>query len=179
LGHQEIATLESKKMRVFYQSLTSIERCPKMTLSRLGKMMAERGFRTAAWSRFASSSVLRFRLQFAGEHEITIPFFLPVNIAWGDFHWIHLWGITFLWKILWICFHTHSATAGEDTDMALFEASLFGFFLFRYFLPVLKVQPWSDFILWCWLRYRSNMSMFWGGIKASVKFRCFQWSESW
>jgi hypothetical protein len=179
LGRQEIEALENKKMRLFYQSSTTIERCPVMAVSRLGEMMTERGFRVAAWSRFGDSSSLRFRFQFAGVHEVSIPFFIPVDIAWGDFHWMHLWGIALLWKCLWICFQTHSATAAGDTDTALFEASLFGFFLFRYFLPVLKVQPWSDFILWCWLRYRSNMSMFWGGIKASVKFKCFQWSESW
>lgn len=179
LTREEIDTIENRKMRVFFEPAAIVDRCPAMNMKKIMKKMEEQAFQAAAWSRFGKTPEFRFRLQMAGEHELVIPFPISIDISWGDFHWIHLWGGALLWKTLWMCLFGRETATAWDMDLALFDASLCGFFAFRYFLPVLKIQPWSDFILWCWLRYRSNMSMFLGGLKASLKFRCFLWSESW
>ncbi len=179
LTREEIGAIENRKMRLFFEPAAMVERCPVMTSKKLTEKMNDKAFQQAVWRRFAKNTALCIRLQFAGEHELVMPFPISVDIAWGDFHWLHLWGIAALWKTLWMCSWGRGGATAWDVDVALFDLSLFGFFAFRYFLPVLKVQPWSDFILWCWLRYRSNMSIFLGGLRASLKFRCFLWAESW
>ena len=90
LTRDEIGTLVGQKMRLYYDPSITIERCPVMDGKKLGHEMAERAFRIAAWRRFGSSSTFRLKVQFAGEHELVIPFPLFIDISLGDFHWLHL-----------------------------------------------------------------------------------------
>jgi hypothetical protein len=114
-----------------------------------------------------------------GEHSLVIPFPFQTMIYWGDFHFMHLFGIWALVKSIALYLQGNPPDVILGTDHLLLVWVLFFFFLFKYFLPVLKIQPASDFLLWCWVRYRSNLAMFWGGLKGFGKFKRLYIELSW
>ena len=111
-----------------------------------------------------AKNVLEIRAQFFGEHSLTLPFPIQGMIYWGDFHWMHLFGIWALVKTIVLVSQGDSGGVLLGSDHLLLLWGLFVFFFLKYFLPVLKIQPASDFLLWSWIRYRSNLAMFWGGL---------------
>jgi GT2 family glycosyltransferase len=117
---------------------------------------------------------LEFRLQYFDGKSLVIPFPFQTMIYWGDFHFMHLFGV-------WTLIQTLSAVFLGDGlgDVNILLWVFFLGFLFKYFLPVLKIQPASDFLLWSWIRYRSNWAMFLGGLKGSLKFGRLYIEMSW
>jgi hypothetical protein len=95
-------------------------------------------------------------------------------IYWGDFHFMHLFGV---WAMAQTLFNVFSGQV-LDGNIFLLWAIFLGF-LFKYFLPVLKIQPASDFLLWVWIRYRSNLAMLLGGIQGSLNFGRLYIESSW
>ncbi|HEY5039171.1 MAG TPA: hypothetical protein VIJ93_08890, partial [bacterium] len=99
-------------------------------------------------------------------------------IYWGDFHFMHLFGLWALIKTFCVVHQSGSMGGALDTQVLLLWC-LFAAFFVKYFLPVLKIQPFSDILLWCWIRYRSNLAMFWGGLKGFGKFKRLYIELSW
>ena len=179
MGLNIASELINKKLKLVYQPAAMVEQFRLIDFKEFNREVLNMVYRKLAWLQTKSSKRFQFQLQLFGKHEMSIPFWCSVDISWGDFHWMHLFVIWALWKSYSLGFLNHFSATFWVADEVLFIWCIFGFFLFKYFLPVLKIQPWSNFILWCWIRYRTNMSMFLGGLLASFKFKCFYWAESW
>jgi hypothetical protein len=173
-----VEKLRSKKLKLFYNPGAEIERFHSMSFKEIGREIQNDVRQKIDWlSRNAKR--INIQIQFLGKRQWSLPFLVSINIYWGDFHWLNLFGLWVLLEFFTKGFSMHLAEYFWFTDEILLLGSIFGFFSFKYFLPVLKVQPWSDFILWCWMKYRTNMSMFLKGLWTGLKFKCFYWGESW
>ena len=170
--------LRDEKLNFFYNPEAEIERFHSMDFKELKKEIEVGIVKKTAWlSR--NSKRIDIQVQFFGRQEWFLPFWVSINVSWDDFHWLNLFGVLVLMECFTKGFSAHFGEGFWFNDEVLLLVSAFGFFLFKYFLPVLKIQPWSDFILWCWIRYRTNMSMFLRGLWTGLKFKCFYWGESW
>jgi hypothetical protein len=173
-----LGKIKDEKFKIIYNPEAEVERFHSMDFKELDREIQKELVKKTAWLSQKSKSI-KIRIQFLGKHEWSMPFWGSVNICWGDFHWLNLFGLCILIECLTKGFAAHFSEDFWFADEVLLLCSAFGFFAFKYFLPVLKIQPWSDFILWCWIRYRTNMSMFLNGLWIGLKFNCFYWGESW
>ena len=173
-----VKNLMDEKLKIFYNSAALVEWFHPMDVKELKREMLNRVYQNTAWIKVCPKR-LKVQIRFWGNHELSFPFWVSIDVSLGDFHWMNLLGLVIGVKYLIWCFQKLPGQTFWYTDEVLLLESGFGFFLLRYFLPVLKIQPWSDFILWCWIRYRTNMSMFLSGFGAGIKFKCFYWAESW
>jgi hypothetical protein len=173
-----LGKLRNEKYKFFYNPEAEIERFHSMDFKELNREMQSGIGKKAAWLARNSKRV-NIQIQLFDKPEWSLPFWVSVNVSWGDFHWLNLFGVLVLMECLTKGFLAHFGEGFWFNDEVLLLISAFGFFSFRYFLPVLKIQPWSNFILWCWIRYRTNMSMFLRGLWTGLKFKCFYWGESW
>ncbi len=165
--------------RLYFKPEAFVERFRSMNLKEFYFELNKMGFGRVLAIKLYAKRVLELRFQFLGEHSVMIPFPLPTLIYWGDFHFLHLFGILTILKTIVLVFGRNPLGVVLGSDNILLGWCLFSFFLFKYFLPVLKIQPGSDFFLWCWIRYRSNMSIFLGALKGGFKFKRLYWAESW
>jgi hypothetical protein len=172
-----LGKLRDEKLKFFYNPEAEMERIHSMDFKELNREIESGISKKAAWLSRNSKRV-NIQIQLL-EQEWSLPFWGSVNVFWGDFHWLNLFGVLVLMECFTKGFSAHFGEGFWFNDEVLLLVSAFGFFSFKYFLPVLKIQPWSDFILWCWIRYRTNMSMFLRGLWTGVKFKCFYWGESW
>ena len=165
--------------KLFFQPRAVVKHMHRASLKEFCRQVRGYGFGHPLAIKTHAKRVLEFRLQLFGEHSIIIPFPWQTMIYWGDFHFMHLFGFWALIKILSLVHQGMSfSMAFMSTDVQVL-GMLFAFFIFKYFLPVLKIQPASDFLLWCWVRYRSNLAMFWGGLKGFGKFKRLYIELSW
>ena len=170
--------LRDEKLKLFFNPEAEIERFHSMDFKELDREILNDVRQKNAWLALNAKRI-NIKIHFLGKRQWSLPFWMTVNVSWGDFHWLNLFGF---WNLVEFFNKGFSMHLGDDfwfTDEVLLLGSAFGFFSFKYFLPVLKIQPWSDFILWCWIRYRTNMSMFLSGLWAGFKFKCLYWGESW
>jgi hypothetical protein len=170
--------LRDGELSFFYNPDAEIERFHSMDFKELNREIRCGSREKNMWLSRNSKKV-RIQFQFFRKWKWSIPFWFSVNIFWGDFHWLNLFGLWILLECFTKGFLAHFGEGFWFADEVLLLISVFGFFSFKYFSPVLKIQPWSDFILWCWIRYRTNMSMFLSGLWTGLKIKCFYWGESW
>jgi len=170
--------LRDANLKFFYNPDAEVERFHSMDFKELDHEIDKGSREKIGWLSRNPKSI-NLRVRFFGEWKYSMPFWISVNISWGDFHWLNLFGILILIECLTKGFLERFGEGFWFADEVLLLISAFGFFSFKYFLPVLKIQPWSDFILWCWIRYRTNMSMFLSGLWTGLKIKCFYWGESW
>jgi cellulose synthase/poly-beta-1,6-N-acetylglucosamine synthase-like glycosyltransferase len=165
--------------KLYFQPSAVVKHMHRASLKEFCRQVRGYGFGHPLAIKTHAKRVLEFRLQVFGEHSIIIPFPWQTMIYWGNFHFMHLFGIWALIKTFCLSYQN------KDLGMAFMSTDtqvlwiLFAVFAFIYFLPVLKIQPASDFLLWCWIRYRSNLAMFWGGLKGFGKFKRLYIELSW
>ena len=173
-----VEKLRSEKLKFFYNPAAEMERFHSMNFKEIDREIQNDVRQKNDWlSRNAKR--INIQIHFLGKWKCSLPFLASINVCWGDFHWLNLFGLWILFECFTKGFSSHLTEDFWFADEILLLGSIFGFFSFKYFLPALKIQPWSDFILWCWLKYRTNMSMFLKGLWTGLKFKCFYWGESW
>jgi hypothetical protein len=91
----------------------------------------------------------------------------------GDFHFMHLFGLGFLASLV------SSIAAGLFAASFYVWGILFLVFLYRYFRPMLKLNPKSRFLTWCGIRYISNWALMRGGFKGARTFGVWYIESSW
>ncbi len=170
--------LRDAKLKFSYNPDAEVERFHPMDFKELDYEIDKGSHEKVSWLSRNPKNI-HVQVRFFREWKYSMPFWISVNVFWGDFHWLNLFGIWILIECFTKGFLEHFGEGFWFADEVLLLISAFGFFSFKYFLPVLKIQPWSDFILWCWIRYRTNMSMFLSGLWAGLKIKCFYWGESW
>jgi hypothetical protein len=173
-----VEKLRNEKLKLFYNPAAEVERFHSMSFKEIDREIKNDVSQNNDWlSRNAKR--ISVQIHFFGKWQWSFPFLVSINFCWGDFHWLNLFGLWILSECFINGFSAHFGESFWFSDEVLLLGSVFGFFSFKYFLPVLKIQPWSDFILWCWVKYRTNMSMFLKGLWTGLKFKCFYWGESW
>jgi cellulose synthase/poly-beta-1,6-N-acetylglucosamine synthase-like glycosyltransferase len=165
--------------KVYFQPGAVVNHMHRASLKEFCRQVGGYGFGHPLVIKTHAKRVLEFRLQLFGEHSIIIPFPFQTMIYWGDFHFMHLFGIWAFIKTLIPIFQGMNIPEIMGSNHVLLLWFLFFFFLVKYFSPVLRIQPASGFLLWCWIRYRSNLAMFWGGLKGTMKFKRLYIELSW
>lgn len=165
--------------KLYFQPSAVVKHMHRATLKEFCRQVRGYGFGHPLAIKTHAKRVLEFRLQLLGEHSIVIPFPFQTMIYWGDFHFMHLFGIWALIKTICLAAQGNNAGMILGNDSVLWLWGGFVFFFLKYFVPVLKIQPASDFLLWSWIRYRSNLAMFWGGLKGTMKFKRLYIELSW
>jgi|GEM_PF-2724427 len=160
-----------KGFNLHFQPSAVVSRVAPADLGGFCGWMEEIGYEHPRAIRNHAKRVLEVRFQYVGDFSLPpIPFPVQAMVYWGDFHMIHLFGILAILRTL--VFKYGPAT--NNPALALHHVIglwlFFGFFLVKYFSDCLAIQPSGDFLYWCWVRYRSNLALFWGGIKGSFKF---------
>jgi cellulose synthase/poly-beta-1,6-N-acetylglucosamine synthase-like glycosyltransferase len=160
--------------KLYFEPTAVVRVIHPTTIGQFCGQLRVKGFGRPLTVRAHAKRVLEFRIQYFGYKSIVIPFPLQTMIYWGDFHFMHLFGV---WAMAQTLFNVFSGQV-LDGNIFLLWAIFLGF-LFKYFLPVLKIQPASDFLLWVWIRYRSNLAMLLGGIQGSLNFGRLYIESSW
>ncbi len=156
--------------KLFFQPDAVVRHMHRANLGEFCRQVRGQGLGRPLAIKAHAKRVLEIRLQLFGEHSLPVPFPFQAMIYWGDFHFMHLFGIWALVKTVGLASQGDSAGVVMGSDHLLILWGLFMFFFLKYFLPVLKIQPASDFLLWSWIRYRSNLAMLWGGLMGIGKF---------
>ncbi len=165
--------------KLFFQPSAVVKHMHRASLKQFCKQVNGYGFGHPLAIKTHAKKVIELRFQYFGEFSIVVPFPFQTMIYWGDFHFMHLFG---LWAIVdTLLLLLQGVTLGIifSTTSILILWFLFILFLLKYFAPVLKIQPSSNFLLWAWVRYRSNLAMFLGGLKGSKKFKRLYIELSW
>ncbi len=160
--------------KLFFQPSAVVKHMHRASLNQFCRQVWGYGFGHPLAIKTHAKRVFEFRLQLWGEHSLIIPFPFQTMFYWGDFHFMHLF---FVWALVKTLMGIHTGMVWEKDVLLLW--GLFIFFFLKYFLPVLKIQPASDFLLWAWIRYRSNLAMFMGGLKGTLKFKRLYIELSW
>ena len=160
--------------KLYFQPSAMVKHIPRATLKQFCRQVWDFGFGHPLAVKTHAKRALEIRFQYLENKSIVIPFPFQTMIYWGDFHFIHLFGV-------WAVFQTlKNEISGEALGGEIFFLwAIFLGFLFKYLLPVLKIQPVSDFLLWSWIRYRSNLAMLLGGLNGSLKFGRLYVESSW
>jgi cellulose synthase/poly-beta-1,6-N-acetylglucosamine synthase-like glycosyltransferase len=157
--------------KLFFQPSAVVLHMHRASLQQFCRQVHGYGFGHPLAIKTHAKRYLELRIQYFGEFSIVIPFPWQTMIYWGDFHFMHLFGIWALLKTVGLC---HSACWSPSVLWGLFA-----FFTAKYFLPCLRIKPLSGFLYWCWVRYRSNLWMMLGGFKGTLKFKRFYLELSW
>lgn len=160
--------------KLFFRPSAVVKHLHRTSLRQLCRRVSADGACHSLALKTHARRVLEFRLQLWGEYSLVIPFPIQSMIYWGDFHFMHLFGLWALFKTL---ITLHSGIVWEKDVLLLW--GIFFFFFLKYFIPVLKIQPASNFPLWAWIRYRTNLALLLGGLKGSLKYKRLNIELSW
>ncbi len=160
--------------KLYYQPSAIVEHMHRVTLAAYCKQLWGYGFGHPLAVQKHSKSVIEIQFQYTPKY---ITFVIPSPkkgiIYIGDFHFMHLFGLAFLAKLLY-------ALAARHCSACLYPSgALFLFFLVKYFAPMLKLNPKSKFLSWCRIRYVSNWALMRGGFKGARTFGVIYLESSW
>ncbi len=157
--------------KLFFQPSAVVLHMHRASLQQFCRQVHGYGFGHPLAIKTHAKRYLEIRIQYFGDFSVIVPFPWQTMIYWGDFHFMHLFGIWALVKTFGLC----KAACMSPTLLW----GLFAFFTVKYFLPTLKITPRVNFLYWCWVRYRSNLWMMLGGLKGTLKFKRFYLELSW
>ena len=171
-GDLELSIRVSEKgYKLCSQPTAFVSRVAPADLGQYCRRMEEIGVGRSRAIRNHAKRVLELRFQYVGDFSLPpIPFPVQAMVNWGDFHMIHLFGLLAIIRTLIFKFGPATNNPGLALHHVVGLWLFFGFFLVKYFSNCLGIQPSGDFLYWCWVRYRSNLALFWGVIKGSFKF---------
>jgi cellulose synthase/poly-beta-1,6-N-acetylglucosamine synthase-like glycosyltransferase len=164
--------------KLFYQPNAVVKLIHGFSISQFCRQLWSAGLSHPLAIKTHAERVLEIRFQYFGGVSISIPFPWQAMIYWGDFHFMHFLGFLALFQTVSMTAQGNSPGFILGTTPLLLLWVMFAFFIFKYFLPVLKIQPSSEFFLWCWIRYCSNLTMFLGGLEGSFRFKRFYIEQS-
>jgi cellulose synthase/poly-beta-1,6-N-acetylglucosamine synthase-like glycosyltransferase len=155
--------------KLYFQPDAQVLHVHGTNLSQFCRQLGEIGFGHPLTMKTHSRRILEVRFQYFGDFSLYIPFPLQAMVYWGDFHFMHLFGFWTFYN--WYLLKTPQLSWAliSHKPALLYPALAFLFFVLRYFSPCLKLRPLGDFLFWCWVRYRSNLALFMGGIRGALK----------
>jgi glycosyltransferase involved in cell wall biosynthesis len=107
-------------------------------------------------------------LQFIkGTPSVTIPFPIRGFVYIGNFHLMHLFGVIFLASLILSIF-LHGIGL-KIVTLVMFLATLY--FVYQYVKWNFGMEPKSKFLVWCKMKYLTNLSFIQGGLKDFKKFK--------
>lgn len=110
--------------------------------------------------KYVKKKILEIILQFLKRKpSIQFPFPLKGFIYIGDFHLLHLFGLLFIVTFFW-----HKV-------LSLVFLLLVVYFLFQYVKWNFSMEPRSKFLVWCKMKYLTNLSFIRGGLKGFWKYK--------
>ncbi len=163
--------------RLYFQPEAIVKRVQQYSLKLFCQQLWLNSFGHPLLIRTHAKRALEIRLQLFGEHSFVIPFPFQTLIYWGDFHFMHLFGFFAFIRTIFLSAQGYNPP-GSVISGVLGLWCLFIVFFVKYFMPVLRIQPASEFIYWSWIRYRSNLAMLMGGLRGSFSFKRFYLESS-
>lgn len=163
-----------KGFKLYYKPSAIVDHMHRVTLAAYCKQLYGYGFGHPLAVLKHAKKVLEIQFQYTSRYiTFVIPFPVRGILYWGDFHFMHLFGLAFLINLVQTLV-TKNMTAWLPIWAALFIA-----FLVKYFKPMLKLKPAGKFFTWARIRYVSNWALMKGGFKGGKTFGVIYLESSW
>lgn len=161
--------------KLYFQPEAIVEHMHRVNLNDYCKQVFGYGFgHPLLLKKHSQEKLLEICFQYFGNIYLSIPFFCKGIIYIGNFHLMHM-SILFL-VIMIVC----RLIYGKILDvMLLLSVFLSIFFALCYFTPVLYLNPLKNFLIWCKIRYLTNLAFILGGLKGSKKYKTLCIEASW
>ena len=160
--------------KLYYKPSAIVDHMHRVTLQAYCKQLYGYGFGHPLAVKKHAKNVIEVQLQYTPRYiTFTIPFVIPGIIYIGHYHFMHLFGLGFIIKLI------QTMAARTVTMWLPIWGALFLFFLFRYFKPMLALTPSSKFLTWAKIRYVSNWALMKGGFKGGKTFGIIYLESSW
>jgi len=160
--------------KLYYKPSAIVDHMHRVTLAAYCKQLWGYGFGHPLAVKKHARNVIEIQLQYTPNYiTAVIPFSMPGIIYIGDYHFMHVFGLAFIVKII------QTLMTGEVNMWLPLWGVLFLYFLYRYFSPMLKLNPKSRFFTWCKIRYISNWALMRGGFKGGKTFGVIYLESSW
>ena len=163
-----------KGFKLYYKPSAIVDHMHRVTLAAYCKQLYGYGFGHPLAVKKHARNVVEIQLQYTPKYlTLVIPSPMPGIIYWGDFHFMHVFGLAFIVNLIQTVV-THNPTVWLPV-----WAALFIFFSYKYFKPMLKLKPTSKFFTWARIRYVSNWALMNGGFKGGKTFGVIYLESSW
>lgn len=163
-----------KGFKLYYKPSAIVDHMHRVTLQAYCKQLHGYGFGHPLAVLKHAKKVIEIQFQYTSRY-ITFVIPSPVRgiIYIGDYHFMHLFGLAFV-----MCLIQTLVTQNATAWLAVWGV-LFGTFLFKYFKPMLELEPKSKFLTWAKIRYISNWALMKGGFKGGHTFGVVYLESSW
>src|SRR3989338_66925 len=163
-----------KGFKLYYKPQAIVDHMHRVTLGAYCKQLYGYGFGHPLAVKKHAKKVIEIQLQYTPNYiTAVIPSPIQGIIYIGDFHFMHLLGLAFVINLIQTIVTRH-ATAWLAVWLGLFLI-----FLYKYFRPMLKLEPKSKFLTWAKIRYISNWALMKGGFKGGRTFGVIYLESSW
>jgi len=154
--------------KLYYQPSAIVDHMHRATLKMYHKQLWGYGYGHPLGVREHAKKVLEFYSHYFNI-SLRIPFPIKGIMYLGDFHMLHLTGLSafIYWLVMFLT--GGSPAAGIDTVFWVLAGS-FGFFWLRYFGPLFKFKPLRKFFHYGWIKYSTNWALMRGGFKGMFEF---------
>jgi cellulose synthase/poly-beta-1,6-N-acetylglucosamine synthase-like glycosyltransferase len=160
--------------KLYYKPSAIVDHMHRVTLQAYCKQLYGYGFGHPLAVKKHAKKVIEIQFQYTPRYiTVVIPFPVRGMIYWGNFHFMHLFGLAFIAKLV------QAFLIGQPTAWLAVWAALFFTFLYRYFKPMASLAPKSKFLTWCRIRYVSNWALMKGGFKGGRTFGVVYLESSW
>jgi len=156
--------------KLYYQPSAIVDHMHRATLKQYHKQLWGYGYGHPLGVREHAKNYLEFFIHY---FNISIPISFPIKgiIYIGDFHLLHLFGLSFIGYWIWLASKgACPLMTGHITSTFAILGGGFLFFLLKYFGPLLKFKPLSKFFHYCWIKYSTNWALMKGGFKGWKEF---------
>ncbi|MBI4974203.1 MAG: glycosyltransferase [Candidatus Omnitrophica bacterium] len=160
--------------KLYFKPSAIVDHMHRVTLAAYCKQLYGYGFGHPLAVQKHAKNVLEIQLQYTPAY-LTLAIPLPKKgiIYIGDFHLMHAFGLAFIITLI------QNAVTKAVTMWPAIWGTLFLFYLYRYFKPMLKLQPKTKFFTWAKIRYLSNWALMRGGFKSAKTFGVIYIESSW
>lgn len=160
--------------KLYFKPSAIVDHMHRVTLEAYCKQLYGYGFGHPLAVEKHAKNVIEIQFQYT-PHYITlaVPFPIKGIVYIGDFFFLHAFGLALIINMI------QSIVTQNVTIWLPIWAALFGLFLYRYFKPMLKLEPRSKFFTWAKIRYVSNWALMKGGFKGAKTFGVVYLESSW
>ncbi len=160
--------------KLYFKPSAIVDHMHRVTLQAYCKQLYGYGFGHPLAVQKHAKDVIEMQFQYTPTYiTFVAPFPIKGIIYIGDFHFMHVFGLAFIINIIQTLF------TGNITIWLPIWLALFGFFKYRYFSPMLRLDPKSKLFTWAKIRYISNWALMKGGFKGAKTFGVIYLESSW
>jgi cellulose synthase/poly-beta-1,6-N-acetylglucosamine synthase-like glycosyltransferase len=166
--------VQSKGWKLYFAPDAKVDHMHRAELRALRKVWVTYGMAHPPLLRKHASSHMEIILQIFGRYPnnpiISIPFPIRGFIYIGNFHMMHICGILSLIGLVSLIINPGLLWLRITTLLALF----FTFYFIKQFCHwCWYMEPRSQLLTWCRMKYLTNLSFMIGGLKNSKKYKTF------